>query len=130
MSRLRDLLAHPIAGAICRLLLGGIFLYTAVPKLLHPDAFARLVNGYHVLHPELVNLVGITLPWMELTVGACLVLGLRSQSAALVAAGLLEMNDKGPCRKRNEHTSVVLSIPVPACLRGSLPRAARLRSEM
>ncbi len=62
MRRAVGILSHPITGAVCRLLLGGIFLYTAVPKLTHPAEFARLVYGYRILDPSLVNLAGITLP--------------------------------------------------------------------
>jgi putative oxidoreductase len=89
VSRGARLLRHPVTGAVCRLVLGGIFIYTAVPKLLHPDEFARLINGYRVLHPDLVNLAGITMPWVELIAGALLVLGIVPQSAALVLGVLL-----------------------------------------
>jgi uncharacterized membrane protein YphA (DoxX/SURF4 family) len=80
---------HPVTGALCRLLIGIIFIYTAYPKLLRPDEFARLVNGYRILHPDLVNLAGVTLPWIELVVGGFLVIGLLPRSSALVIAGLL-----------------------------------------
>lgn len=82
-------IAHPAAGAVCRLLLGGIFIYTGLPKLMHPAEFARLVYGYRILHPSLVNLVGITLPWIEVIAGAFLVVGILPQSSAAVIAGLL-----------------------------------------
>lgn len=89
MTRVRAFASHPAAGAFCRLLIGAIFIYTATPKLLRPDEFARLVAGYRLLHPDLVNLVGITMPWIELIAGAFLVLGLVPRSSALVLAGLL-----------------------------------------
>ncbi len=84
-------LGHPVVGAACRLLIGGVFIYTSVPKLLRPDEFARLVAGYRILHPDLVNLVGITLPWVELVAGASLVIGILPQSSALVIAGLMAL---------------------------------------
>jgi len=89
MTRLGEWLSHPVTGAACRLLLGSIFLAAAIPKLLHPAEFARLINGYRVLHPDLVNLAGITLPWVELAAGAFLLVGVLPQSAAMLAAGLL-----------------------------------------
>ena len=91
MSRHRVVgwLGHPVVGAACRLLIGGIFIYTSLPKLLAPGEFARLVAGYRVLHPDLVNLVGITLPWIELIAGAFLVIGILPQSSAAVIAGLM-----------------------------------------
>ena len=88
-ARLRAALGHPALGACCRILIGGIFLYTAWPKLFRPDEFARLVYGYRILHPDLVNLAGITLPWIELVAGLFLVIGIIPRSSALVLAGLL-----------------------------------------
>jgi len=88
-ARLRAALGHPALGACCRILIGGIFIYTAWPKLLRPDEFARLVYGYRILHPDLVNLAGITLPWIELVAGIFLIIGIIPRSSALVLAGLL-----------------------------------------
>jgi uncharacterized membrane protein YphA (DoxX/SURF4 family) len=82
-------IAHPAVGAVCRVLLGGIFIYTGIPKLMHPAEFARLVYGYRILHPSLVNLVGITLPWVEVIAGVFLVIGIIPRSSAAVIAGLL-----------------------------------------
>lgn len=84
-------LRHPITGALCRLFLGGVFIYTGVPKLLHPAEFARLASGYRIIHPELVNLFGITMPWVEALAGVLLVIGILPRSSALVIAGLLAM---------------------------------------
>ena len=89
MRDLTRVLAHPAVGAVCRVVLGGIFIYTGLPKLTHPAEFARFVHGYHVLHPSLVNLVGITLPWIEVTAGGFLVIGVLPRSSAAVIAGLL-----------------------------------------
>jgi putative oxidoreductase len=88
---LTRMLANPATGAICRLLLGGIFIYTGIPKLMHPAEFARLVYGYRILHPSLVNLVGITLPWIEVIAGAFLVIGIIPRSAGLVITSLLAL---------------------------------------
>jgi putative oxidoreductase len=84
-------LSHPAVGAACRLALGGVFMYAAFGKLTHPAEMARLINGYRLLHPDLANLAGIVLPWVELVAGALLALGVVPQSAALVLAGLLAL---------------------------------------
>ncbi len=91
VRRAAAILAHPVTGAVCRLLLGGIFVYTAVPKLTHPAEFARLVYGYRILDPSLVNLAAITLPWIEVTAGSFLALGVLPRSSAAVVAGLLAL---------------------------------------
>lgn len=82
-------LGHPVAGAACRLIVGGIFIHTAISKLLDPAEFARFIAGYRLLHPDLVNLAAVTVPWIEFIAGVLLVLGLWPESAALVMTGLL-----------------------------------------
>jgi uncharacterized membrane protein YphA (DoxX/SURF4 family) len=89
MIRRATWLGHPATGAICRILIGGLFIYTSLPKLLRPDEFARLVAGYRILHPDMVNLVGIALPWVELMAGAFLLIGILPQSSAALIAGML-----------------------------------------
>lgn len=89
MKRVGAVLGHPAIGALSRLVLGGIFIYTSYPKLLRPDEFARLVYGYRIVHADMVNLVGITMPWIELAAGVFLVVGIIPRSSALVIAGML-----------------------------------------
>ena len=89
VNRLQSYVGHPAVGALCRVLLGGIFIYTGLPKLLRPDEFARLVYGYQILHADMANLVGIIMPWLEVIVGLFLVIGILPQSSALVTGGLL-----------------------------------------
>jgi uncharacterized membrane protein YphA (DoxX/SURF4 family) len=83
------LLSSPVTGAICRVLLGVAFVYTDFPKLMKPYEFARLIYGYRILHPDMVNLVGVILPWVELVPGAFLVIGILPRSAAALLGGLL-----------------------------------------
>jgi uncharacterized membrane protein YphA (DoxX/SURF4 family) len=89
MSRQANWLNHPATGAVCRVLIGGLFIYTSVPKVLRPDEFARLVAGYRILHPDMVNLVGVILPWVELVAGCFLVIGILPQSSAALIAGMM-----------------------------------------
>ena len=84
-----SLLSHPAAGAACRLVLGGVFVYAAVAELFAPAELARAILGYRLVHPDLVNLVAITLPWIAFAAAAMVILGVWPQSAALVLAGLL-----------------------------------------
>ena len=67
-----------------RVLLGAIFIYASIHKIQEPYEFARIVHGYRLLPPELVNLVAITLPWIEVVTGAFLILGLFTRESALI----------------------------------------------
>lgn len=77
---------------ICRALLGGVFIYASLDKIVHPEEFARAVANYKVLtSPLLVNLVAVCLPWVELTAGVLLLAGILPRGAATVLAGLTLM---------------------------------------
>lgn len=72
-----------------RLLLGGLFIYAAVPKMLAPDAFAVAVYNYRLLPDGAIGIVAAGLPWIELVAGCMLVAGVRCRSACLVLTVLL-----------------------------------------
>jgi uncharacterized membrane protein YphA (DoxX/SURF4 family) len=60
---------------IARFFLGGIFIYASYDKILNPEAFAKIVFNYQILPNNLVNLIAIILPWLEVIVGFCLIIG-------------------------------------------------------
>lgn len=72
-----------------RLYLGGVFLLACWHKVLDPGAFALDVATYQVLPLGLVNLVAVTLPWVELGAGVMLVVGLRPRAGALLCAAMM-----------------------------------------
>jgi len=67
-----------------RLLVGGVFIYAAIPKILEPDAFAETVFNYQILPEILVNPVAIVLPWMELLTGAFIIIGIWLEGALII----------------------------------------------
>jgi len=85
---IRVLKSRP-ALIVSRLILGGIFIYAALDKIAHPDQFAEIVNNYKLLPPMLVNLVAITLPWLEVTAGFLLVAGIWVKDSAAIVGALL-----------------------------------------
>lgn len=67
-----------------RLLVGGVFIYAAIPKILDPGAFAKTVFNYQILPDMLVNPVAIVLPWLELFTGAFIILGIWLEGALII----------------------------------------------
>ena len=61
---------------IARLILGIVFIYASIDKILHPVAFAEAVYNYQILSDALINLTAIVLPWLELLLGIFLALGI------------------------------------------------------
>ncbi len=70
---------------VCRLAVGGIFIYASLDKLAHPQAFAETINHYRILPYPLLHLSAHLLPVVELVIGSSLVLGLGRRGAALLA---------------------------------------------
>ena len=69
---------------ICRIVLGGIFIYASLDKIAHPAEFAKGIGNYHVLPFGLENLLALTLPWLELLAGVALITGVMVDGAAIM----------------------------------------------
>ncbi|OIP89171.1 MAG: hypothetical protein AUK55_14920 [Syntrophobacteraceae bacterium CG2_30_61_12] len=72
-----------------RLLLGAVFIYAAYDKILDPAAFARAIYNYQILPDSVINVTAIVLPWLELLVGAALILGVWQPGAVFLANAML-----------------------------------------
>lgn len=88
-ARIAALLASAPLQLLCRLALGGIFIYASLDKIAHPRAFAGIVANYAILPDWLVTLPALALPWLELLAGLLLVAGIWTRSAAAVLSLLL-----------------------------------------
>jgi uncharacterized membrane protein YphA (DoxX/SURF4 family) len=88
-NSLRRFLSSGWLQALCRLALGGIFIYASLDKIAHPAAFAGIIANYAILPDFLVTLPALALPWLELIAGLCLVAGAWTRSSALWLSLLL-----------------------------------------
>lgn len=73
---------------LCRLLLGGIFLYAGVVKADDVVAFARSVANYQILPYSWNYLAAATLPYVEVVAGLLLLANRKVRPAALVLGAL------------------------------------------
>jgi uncharacterized membrane protein YphA (DoxX/SURF4 family) len=83
------LLRNEWLGLLFRLVVGCVFVYAALDKIIHPAGFARAVYNYHILPAALVNGLALFLPWLEILCGMALILGTRVSGAAALLGGLL-----------------------------------------
>ena len=74
---------------IARLILGVIFIYASIDKVLHPAAFAKAVYNYQILPGALINLTSLILPWLELVLGLFLMIGLFREGSVCMATVLM-----------------------------------------
>ncbi len=73
---------------LLRLALGGVFLWTGLAKLQHPYDFLGAVYQYELLGPHAGWWLTAVLPWLEVGVGASLILGVWLQGGALLSVVL------------------------------------------
>lgn len=76
----RVIVDNKITPFIFRIILGGLFIYASVDKILYPAEFAEAVRNYQILPLGLVNIVAIMLPWVELVAGLLLLNGFKTQN--------------------------------------------------
>jgi len=69
---------------ILRILLGMIFLYAAIGKIIKPAAFAADIEHYRLLPYFLVPLLAAVLPWIELSCGLLMIAGRWLPGATLL----------------------------------------------
>jgi putative oxidoreductase len=82
----RVLLTSSYVSLVSRLVLGGVFLYAGASKVLDPGGLATSIRSYELSLPEwFVTLSAHSLPLLEILLGAYLVVGLFTRTAAWAA---------------------------------------------
>lgn len=85
----RPFFRDPKAIFACRLVLGLLFMYTAIGKIADPKEFASDVAHYRVLPYWSLHIFAFVLPWLEFITGLCLVSGIWTRAASLLMSGML-----------------------------------------
>lgn len=80
---------HPNTGLLARVILGCVFIYASLDKIVHPELFAEAVYNYQLSPEAAVNLVALWLPWLELLSGSLLVLGVWVHGSSFILSGLM-----------------------------------------
>jgi len=76
-----NLIDNKFTPFLLRLILGGIFIYAATGKILYPAEFSEAIANYQLVPVKVLNLIAISLPWVEIVAGLLLLNGFRTQSA-------------------------------------------------
>jgi len=76
---------------LARLGIGCLFLWSSLPKIRQPYDFLSSVYNYELIGPKLGMFTAMTLPWLELLVGVCLVGGIFVSGALLACVGMAGM---------------------------------------
>ncbi|MDD3732597.1 MAG: DoxX family membrane protein [candidate division Zixibacteria bacterium] len=82
---MRRLIDNDLLTMISRLVVGIVFIYASFYKVIDPGSFARSIWFYHLVPGNLINLIALILPWLELLCGLALVFGIHYRGAVIWA---------------------------------------------
>ncbi len=74
---------------LLRLLLGYVFIYASIDKILDPVSFSNIIDNYHVTTIILSNLFALFVPMLELIIGLCLIFNIKVNGASFISFALL-----------------------------------------
>ena len=74
---------------IVDLIVGGIFIYAGVLKMLNPVRFASDIDNYKILPWTIAVAIAFYLPWLEIFCGAALIVRLLNRGALLILTMLI-----------------------------------------
>ena len=82
-------LTHPWLTIRVQIALGIFFVVASLPKLGDPPSFAHMIYNYRIVPGALINLMALTMPWIELLSGLALILGVWKDAARTIIAAML-----------------------------------------
>ena len=83
-TRVRRVIDNDLLTVIARVAVGATFIVASVYKIRDPGAFAKSIWYYHLVPGDLINLMALILPWIELLCGLALILGLFYHGAVVL----------------------------------------------
>jgi putative oxidoreductase len=86
-----DLSRRNILCRIVGLIVGGIFIYAGVVKVIDPTGFARDIDNYHMLPWALSVRLAFYLPWLEVFCGLAVLCGLLYRGGLLILNALISI---------------------------------------
>ena len=85
----RSWLTHPWLTIRVQLALGALFVIAAVPKIIDPPSFAHMIFNYRIVPAPAINIMALTMPWLELLCGLALIFGVWRRAALMLIGAML-----------------------------------------
>ena len=74
---------------LLRIFLSFIFIYAGIEKISNPGDFAQAIANYKMLPVSFVNIIALTLPWIEFISGILLLFGVSVKENSFIVTVLL-----------------------------------------
>ena len=89
MDMNKKILYRSFLQRLPRFVVGFVFIFAAVGKIIDPISFATDIAGYQLFLASLIPLIAAVIPWIELFCGIALVLNLKIHGAVLITGIML-----------------------------------------
>ncbi len=86
---MRRIVDNDFLTLFSRLFIGGMWTYASFYKIIDPGVFAKSIWYYHMVPGELINLMALILPMLELVIGLAVIIGIWYRGAVLWSNVLL-----------------------------------------
>lgn len=86
---MKNMLLNKYTFLISRLIIALVFIFASASKLSNPEEFAVAISNYKVLPLFSINIIAITLPWIEFVIGLFLLFGISVRESAIVSSILM-----------------------------------------
>ncbi|MFH1050402.1 MAG: MauE/DoxX family redox-associated membrane protein [bacterium] len=86
---MKRLLNNSYISLLFRIILGAIFLIAATSKIADLGGFAKEISNYKIVPDIAVNLMAMSIPWIELVCAIFIIVGIRTKSSVAIIGSLL-----------------------------------------
>jgi len=86
---MKNILENQYLNLAVRLVVGFLFVYAGIGKAADPNLFAKEIGNYHMVPYSLLNIMSLTMPWIEIISGILLMSGVRIKANATIIGVLL-----------------------------------------
>ena len=86
---MRKLLSNKYLVLTSRIVLGIVFIFAGAEKIAGPDSFAVAISNYRIFPVFTLNIIAITLPWLEVVAGLLVIFGISIKENSAIIGTLM-----------------------------------------
>lgn len=86
---MKGILQNGWVELVLRYIVGMTFVYASIHKIEAPAEFAKVIYGYGLFPPGIINLVAVFVPFLEVITGLAIILGIYPRAATVLVGVML-----------------------------------------
>lgn len=86
---MKKVLSNKYLLLLSRIILAFVFIFAGAEKISNPEQFAVAISNYKIFPIFSLNVIAITLPWLEVVAGLLLLLGISIKENSAIIGSLM-----------------------------------------